>query len=388
MKTSRKQILQSGVEKSMSSPEVFPASLFLAPDSERERKMTATSGRKCYERYGRFSPIGLLVKTLLESSQWYNPAVKLRWDVKNLCSERLTEKEYCIGRNTLSKQCVTTLNVKDISSNRLLFRLVPSERRTEETVSSLLPTVQTQGLKVCNENGKTTFYPVGLLPTPRAVEVVEHPMKAAARTKDRTGTKLNNLSSGAAFGLLPTPMASDATTGAIIGKNDQFVTTRNGTPRRINQNGQNGCVGLARMVRLLPTPNAREADKYSKKYNPNSQMGTALTAMAVNGMLPTPAARDYQPSVSPTSIEKKKWENEDGCSVQPAGNVRRASFAERWKNFPTQSPVCSRDDGISTRLDGIAFSKWRQESIKAYGNAIVPQVMYEIFQAIQETYNQ
>ena len=90
----------------------------------------------------------------------------------------------------------------------------------------------------------------------------------------------------------------------------------------------------------------------------------------------------------PTSIEKKKWENEDGCSVQPASNVRRASFAERWKNFPTQSPVCSRDDGISTRLDGIAFSKWRQESIKAYGNAIVPQVMYEIFQAIQETYNQ
>lgn len=127
----------------------------------------------------------------------------------------------------------------------------------------------------------------------------------AARTKDRTGTKLNNLSSGAAFGLLPTPMASDATTGAIIGKNDQFVTTRNGTPRRINQNGQNGCVGLARMVRLLPTPNAREADKYSKKYNPNSQMGTALTAMAVNGMLPTPAARDYQPSVSPQALKRK-----------------------------------------------------------------------------------
>lgn len=59
------------------------------------------------------------------------------------------------------------------------------------------------------------------------------------------------------------------------------------------------------MVRLLPTPNAREADKYSKKYNPNSQMGTALTAMAVNGMLPTPAARDYQPSVSPQALKRK-----------------------------------------------------------------------------------
>lgn len=34
-------------------------------------------------------------------------------------------------------------------------------------------------------------------------------------------------------------------------------------------------------------------------------------------------------------------------------------------------------------MDGIAFSKWRQESIKAYGNAIVPQVAYEIFKAIE-----
>lgn len=42
-----------------------------------------------------------------------------------------------------------------------------------------------------------------------------------------------------------------------------------------------------------------------EKYNPNSQMGTALTAMAVNGMLPTPAARDYQPSVSPQALKRK-----------------------------------------------------------------------------------
>ena len=34
------------------------------------------------------------------------------------------------------------------------------------------------------------------------------------------------------------------------------------------------------------------------------------------------------------------------------------------------------DDGISGRLDGITFSKWRQESIKAYGNAWVPQVAF------------
>jgi len=54
-----------------------------------------------------------------------------------------------------------------------------------------------------------------------------------------------------------------------------------------------------------------------------------------------------------------------------------------WQNFPTQSPVCNGDDGISTRLDGITFPKWRNESIKAGGNAIVPQVVYQIFKAIE-----
>ena len=36
----------------------------------------------------------------------------------------------------------------------------------------------------------------------------------------------------------------------------------------------------------------------------------------------------------------------------------------------------------------IPFPKWRNESLKAYGNAIVPQVMYEIFRAIEKTYQQ
>ena len=54
-----------------------------------------------------------------------------------------------------------------------------------------------------------------------------------------------------------------------------------------------------------------------------------------------------------------------------------------WRNFPTQSPIRSRDDGLSTRLDNITFSKWRNESIKAAGNAIVPQVAYQIFKSLE-----
>ena len=54
-----------------------------------------------------------------------------------------------------------------------------------------------------------------------------------------------------------------------------------------------------------------------------------------------------------------------------------------WDNFPTQSPVCCRDDGVSCGLADIAFSKWRNESIKSLGNAIVPQVAHQIFKAIE-----
>jgi DNA (cytosine-5)-methyltransferase 1 len=54
-----------------------------------------------------------------------------------------------------------------------------------------------------------------------------------------------------------------------------------------------------------------------------------------------------------------------------------------WEVFPTQSPICGGDDGLPTELDGITFPKWRNESIKAFGNAIVPQVALQIFKAIQ-----
>ncbi len=69
------------------------------------------------------------------------------------------------------------------------------------------------------------------------------------------------------------------------------------------------------------------------------------------------------------------------------GRVAETSIPKDWSNFPTQSPICSGDDGLPSQLDGITFPKWRNESIKAYGNAIVPQVAYEIFKAINKYNN-
>lgn len=64
------------------------------------------------------------------------------------------------------------------------------------------------------------------------------------------------------------------------------------------------------------------------------------------------------------------WENRN---EQP----KRLPHLSKWENFPTQSSICGRDDGVSDRVD----------RIKALGNAIVPQIAHEIFKAI-EKYNE
>lgn len=59
-----------------------------------------------------------------------------------------------------------------------------------------------------------------------------------------------------------------------------------------------------------------------------------------------------------------------------------------WEAFPSVSPICGRDDGLSGRLDGITFSKWRKETIKAYGNAWCVPVAYEIFRILDNYCNE
>ena len=66
------------------------------------------------------------------------------------------------------------------------------------------------------------------------------------------------------------------------------------------------------------------------------------------------------------------------------GRLRFGDKPPTWDSFPSQSPICGGDDGLPTKLDGITFPKWRNESIKAFGNAIVPQVAYQIFKAIDQ----
>lgn len=93
-------------------------------------------------------------------------------------------------------------------------------------------------------------------------------------------------------------------------------------------------------------------------------------------------------SADTDSIGQQRWMHEVESEAADASDSARYARGlwDTWKDFPTQSPVCGGDDGFPFYVDRLAipFEKWRKESLKAYGNAIVPQVMYEIFRAIEK----
>ena len=100
-----------------------------------------------------------------------------------------------------------------------------------------------------------------------------------------------------------------------------------------------------------------------------------LPACAVNA----PHRRDRIWFVAYATGGGTRQDNRQGEPRQPN---QKSPFAN-WQDFPTVPAVCGGDDGLPKELDGLTISKWRRESIKAYGNAIVPQVALQIFKAIQ-----
>jgi DNA (cytosine-5)-methyltransferase 1 len=85
---------------------------------------------------------------------------------------------------------------------------------------------------------------------------------------------------------------------------------------------------------------------------------------------------------------------QSGQSWKQIEQEGRESFSQRdwerdWQEVAFERCVCELDDGLSRRMvrlpDGteISYAKWRTEGLKAFGNAIVPQVAIEILKAIK-----
>ncbi len=120
---------------------------------------------------------------------------------------------------------------------------------------------------------------------------------------------------------------------------------------------------------------------------------TANTGSSGRQKLDTPAKPGFAGhgsgchNADASNAESERLSQRHGESAFGQGQnatIKRHDSIPEWSNFPTKSPVCGRNDGVSGGLVRITFSKHRRESLKAYGNAIVPQVAFQIFKAIQQ----
>ena len=129
---------------------------------------------------------------------------------------------------------------------------------------------------------------------------------------------------------------------------------------------------------------------YSNLYNDKRKVGSIDSK---EKRISKEYRKEYSPSreFSGTNIQDVTYTDKIGFSTK-MGNGElggELGFTKRdeqnmWNSFPTQPPICGGNDGLPTELDSISLSKYRKESLMAYGNAIVPQVAYEIFKAINQ----
>lgn len=322
----------------MYSPAAFPASRSVMPGSDEARKMTATSGRTCSAVLTKSNPIGLLLKTLLESSRWSSKARFLRWQVQPTYSIRSTifEDTDC-ARPLPCNASATTLKVTDIPSSRCLFRLVPLEPRTGETGSSSSDTE--------------------MLPTPVVVDN-PHPNSKVNEHGRRYNNKQESshsmgLADRAHHLLLPTPLVVER-------EHPERVEALKATgATRINSraNGEqrtNGLIDFMQFYDMLQTPTARDekngcgAD--SKRIERKKEQGWTieLNDLATMGMLPTPRANKVTDMDLSENLGNRKkgnieeiaartvdWEQDGkGFRLSPLFTEEMMGFPLGWTTLP------------------------------------------------------
>lgn len=91
-------------------------------------------------------------------------------------------------------------------------------------------------------------------------------------------------------------------------------------------------------------------------------------------------------SLRPDATDSRRQQRPSGNQGKPERayhQLGRFDWTRDWHEVAAE--LCSVDDGLPVALDGFKLSKsqHRKEQLKAYGNAIVPQVAIEIMEAIR-----
>ena len=263
------------------------------------------------------------------------------------------------------------LKVTDTKSSRCLFQLVPLEPPTDETGCS-----SSDGV---------------LLQTPTAVQTDEPPEKMRARAEKngyKNGTKFGSLTSQVKYDprvqpFLKTPCAADSYTDKMKSKGvsgtsgtlaqeivNGYAEKHRGlllpTPvvvdnphpnSKVNENGRmynnkaesSHSMGLADRAQLglLPTPTSIEGVKWTNTWNPNSQMGQSLSAMAGSGMLPTPIATDISHK---RRIEELKEAGGQTMASRANGASRPNGLSDFIEFYGVDETQKSENAGQTSRL--------------------------------------
>ena len=296
MQTSQKSIFDIIEETSTSSAGASPANPTQAQENDLEKKMTATSGQKCLDAFGRFPRVGLWARMfsalLIGMEDWSSTRCRLIWKLKGT------------------------------RFSRMYFQLQASTLPTEEIGS-------------------------GLLLTPTSVMTDETPEKMrerAERNGYKNGTQYGSLLSQVKYsGMLPTPTTQEPTS--------QCELTESG--RRKTKDGKDShSLNLGRVAAMLPTPTTDSVTNRKEKYK---QGGTPLS-VAVNQMLPTPTASAANGGGSAESLEKR-GRGETNCLASWAtlktdgkNSQLNPQFVEEMMGFPenwTASPFLNGATNLS-----------------------------------------
>jgi hypothetical protein len=209
--------------------------------SDLEKKMTATSGRKCLEQFEKFNRPGLWARTfaalLIGTGEWYSMKCRLIW------------------------------KLKATKSHRFYFQLVPSMLPTEEIG-------------------------FGLLPTPSSMEErtsIETWEARNERNKQKGMTNSKGLAISAKMGLLPTPTSVQRDhperVEALKATGATDIYSRNN-----GENRPNSIIDYMNFHGMLPTPTTRDwkdcfqsQEKLNEQYEKRESPGVALTVGYLTG---------------------------------------------------------------------------------------------------------
>ena len=139
----------------------------------------------------------------------------------------------------------------------------------------------------------------------------------------------------------------------------------------------------------------RQAEVPFPRSAPHALNGGDTTQQAHQGTEAERVARDVPQMRLAADSECERRDASHDDDGQPQGSPQEECSTEQlggadcpqdwWRDFPTVSPVCRGNDGLPFDISHltIPFTRWRQESIKALGNSMVPQVVLELFKVIE-----